>query len=293
MMNTGVRFNNFCNEIKISQQVADNVSYRYKRITRQINKSFWGSESEINHSLLVGSYGRKTAINASDVDTLLWLPYYYYQKYDSYQGNGQSALIQALRDSVKNTYATSHVKGDGQVVVIEFDDRVRFELLPCFENDDGSFTYPDSHNGGRWKNTNPRPEIEAIRIMDNRTNGNLKNLCRMMRCWKNEWNVPMGGILIDTLSYKFIASWQYNTESYSYYDWMVRDFLGYLKSLDPNVAYWLALGSNKHVDPEGDFRYKALRCYNIAVKACEYEAEGYYYSATQKWKEIFGVSFRG
>ena len=52
---------------------------------------------------------------------------------------------------MKNTYATSHVKGDGQVVVIEFDDRVRFELLPCFENDDGSFTYPDSHNGGRWK----------------------------------------------------------------------------------------------------------------------------------------------
>jgi hypothetical protein len=114
-----------------------------------------------------------------------------------------------------------------------------------------------------------------------------------MRCWKNKWDVPMGGILIDTLSYKFIASWQYNTESYAYYDWMVRDFLGYLKSLDPNVAYWLAPGSNKHVDPEGDFRYKALRCYNIAVKACEYEAEGYYYSATQKWKEIFGVSFRG
>ena len=121
-MSTGVRFNKFCDEIKISQQVADNVSYRYRRITRQINKSFWGSDSEINHSLLVGSYGRKTAINASDVDTLLWLPYYYYQKYDSYQGNGQSALIQALRDSVKNTYATSHVKGDGQVVVIEFDD---------------------------------------------------------------------------------------------------------------------------------------------------------------------------
>lgn len=288
-MSTSTRFQQFCSDIKISQTVASNVMYRYKRMTGQMNKDFWNIDSDTRHSLLVGSYGRDTATNVSDVDVLMWLPYKYYESYSNHYGNGQSALIQALRDSIKNTYSTTHIKGDGQVVVVAFDDGVRFEIVPCFENKDDSFTYPDSHDGGSWKTTDPRPEIKAIADRNLATNNQLKRLCRMMRLWKKEWNVPIGGILIDTLAYKFIASWQHNDKSYAYYDWMIRDFFAYLKDIDENQSYWLAPGSNKFVYPEGNFRHKALRCYNIAVEACAYESKEQYYSAGQKWKEVFGV----
>ena len=50
------------------------ISTRYKRVTRAINSEFWNSSSEIAHSLYVGSYGRGTAIDTSDIDILVELP---------------------------------------------------------------------------------------------------------------------------------------------------------------------------------------------------------------------------
>ena len=47
------------------------VSQRYKRITRAVNSEFWNSDSETTHSLYVGSYGRGTAIDTSDIDMLV------------------------------------------------------------------------------------------------------------------------------------------------------------------------------------------------------------------------------
>lgn len=39
------------------------ISDRYNRITEKLNSKYYDSESETNHSLQVGSYGRGTAIN--------------------------------------------------------------------------------------------------------------------------------------------------------------------------------------------------------------------------------------
>jgi hypothetical protein len=75
-----------------------------------------------------------------------------YEKYRDYQGNGQSALLQAVKRSIQNTYRTSESFGDGQVVVISFDDNLTFEVLPVFENKDGeSWTYPNANDGGVGK----------------------------------------------------------------------------------------------------------------------------------------------
>jgi len=84
---------------------------------------------------------------------------------------------------------------------------MRFEVVPGFENTDSSFTYPDSNGGGKWKITNPRPEIASIKNNNILTKGNLVNLCRMTRAWKKYWDVPIGGLLIDTLACKFLRSW--------------------------------------------------------------------------------------
>lgn len=112
---------------------ADNrslISARYKRITRAVNREFWDSSSETMHTLYVGSYGRGTATTASDLDVLLSLPRDEYERYDRYLGNGQSRLLQAVKDAVLATYPKSNIRGDGQVVVVDFSDGMKFELLP-------------------------------------------------------------------------------------------------------------------------------------------------------------------
>lgn len=290
-MSLATQFQNFCTNIRIKQSVVSDISYRYKRITRQLNRDFWSTESETAHSLYVGSYGRDTDIHVSDIDILFRLPYGVYEQFDGYQGNGQSALLQAVRNSLKNTYKTSYIKGDGQVIGINFDDGINFEIVPTFINKDDSYTYPDSNDGGRWKTTDPLPEIEEIRETNNECNGNLKNLCRMARAWKDKWSVPMGGLLIDTLAAQFLKGWKYKDKSFIYYDWMIRDFLELLKNQNPKQSHWLAVGSGQYVYRKGDFEYKSLRCYNIANEAIDYEQEGKLYSAEQKWKEIFGIKF--
>ncbi|MDP2709387.1 MAG: nucleotidyltransferase [bacterium] len=290
-MSVSVKFQNFCSNIRITTSVASDISYRYKRITKQLNKDFWNTESDTSHSLYVGSYGRDTDIHVSDIDVLFQLPYSVYERINGHSGNGQSALLAEVRDSLRNTYGTTHISSDGQIVGIKFDDGVNFEILPCFVNKDGSYTYPDSNNGGSWKTTNPKPEIEEIKKTNDSCNGNLKNLCRMARSWKDKWDVPMGGLLIDTLAYQFIKQWTHRNESYLYYDYMTRDFFEYLKNQDENKTYWLAVGSGQYVYKKGDFQYKALRGFNIAEEAIDYEQREMPASANGKWKEIYGTKF--
>jgi hypothetical protein len=249
-------------------------------------------DSDDAFSRYVGSYGRGTAIRGfSDLDMIFVLPNTVKSRIDRHLGNGQSALLQEAKSKIEKTYWNTNVGGDGQVVVVNFSDGIKFELVPVFENADKSYTFPDSNAGGSWKKTDPHPEIDAVSFRDIITNGNMKRLCKMMRAWKANWYVPMGGLLIDTLADRFLSSWKYASESFLYYDWMTRDFLYTLSSEDTSKNYWFALGSSQFIWRGGKFEAKAKKCYNLALEAIEYEKADRDWSANQKWREIFGTSF--
>ena len=153
-------FPKFRDNYNISSELVSSISYRYKRITRQLNHDFWGTESETAHSLYVGSYGRDTsAKNVSDIDMIFFLPIVNFTKYNDYQNNGPSALLQAVKTSIRNTYPTSESYGDGQVVVINFNDKIKFEILPVFElTANESLLYPNANVGAPG-----RPATLALR----------------------------------------------------------------------------------------------------------------------------------
>lgn len=288
-MGIGEDFRSFCSNLTINNR--ESIGQRYQLITRRLNLDYWSLDSKTSHSLYVGSYGRGSAIRGfSDLDMIFRLPYQYYERYNNYQNNGQSAMLQDVKNSLQTTYSSTDVGADGQVVVIHFTDGISFEIVPAFINKDGSYTYPDSNSGGTWKTTNPKPEIDAISSMDSDCNGNLKWLCRMMRSWKNEWNVPIGGLLIDTLSHRFIKDWEYRDKSFLYYDWISRDFFEYLAD-EPEREYWLAVGSGQYIWSKGKFQYKAKRCYNLSLEAMASESEGHTWTSRQKWREIYGTSY--
>jgi hypothetical protein len=112
----------------------------------------------------------------------------------------------------------------------------------------------------------------------------------MTRAWKDQCNVPIGGLLIDTLAYNFIKDWEYKNQSYLYYDFMVRDFLKYLKNQDENKQYWLAPGSIQYVYRKGKFEYKALVSYNKVLEAIK-DAEKYPNLARLEWRVVLGNKF--
>lgn len=286
-MDVSKTFKAFIENLKIQNKAE--ISNRYKNITKILNKNYWDSESDVLHSLQVGSYGRGTAINGiSDLDMVFILPLDVYKKFNAYETNGQSALLQEVKNIIKKTYSTTDVGGDGQIVAIKFNNHT-IEVLPCFEYDDGSFKHADSNNGGSWKDTNPRAEIKEINSLDSKSNCNLKSLCKMIRAWKNNVGVGISGILIDTLCYNFFNNnTDYNDKGYLYYDFIVRDFFLYLSEQNKDQAFWYAPGSNQKVYKKDNFVAKAKKAYKNCLNAIENEKKKKSYKI---WKKIFGTPF--
>lgn len=201
----------------ISAEQRTTIAERYKRITRAINSEFWNSTSDTAHSLYVGSYGRGTAIDTSDVDILVELPQSEYERYDAHGGNGQSRLLQAVKNAILTTYSRSSVHADGQIVKIDFSDGIKFEILPAFKqldwwgNWNGKYYYPDSNMGGNWLTTNPKAEQDAMKEKNRESNGLLFDTCRHMREIRDthfsSYHLP--GIVIDSYAYHHIADWHW------------------------------------------------------------------------------------
>lgn len=291
-MGVSENFKAFRANYLIPTATVGNISYRYKRITKQLNKDFWSSESETAHSLYVGSYGRDTAAKGvSDLDVAFRLPNELYHTYNAYVSNGQSSLLQAVRNSIQKTYSITSVGADGQVVIVGFDDGITFEILPVFDNTTNSYTFADTNGGGSWQQCAPRAEMAAFSLRNTATSGNLKAIARMARIWKRQHSVPISGMLIDTLAYQFIETWAERDKSYLYHDWLVRDFLHYLSQIDTSQSYFRAPGSASFVWKGGNFQRQAKASYQAALAAIIHESNEHPASARLQWREVFGSTY--
>ena len=282
-------FEQFGKNLRMSDSVVSNVQSRYHAITKRINQDFWGSNSDTLHSFYVGSYGRGTAIYTSDIDIVVELPWSEFSKYDNYSGNGQSALLQSVRNSLMKTYSSSRISADGQVVDITFSDGVKFEVVPAFKwSTSSGYSYPDTNNGGSWKGMYPKDEIKAFNELNATTNGNLKRLCRMMRAWNAQKGVLMPGILIDTLAYRFMQRYKHADKSYTYYDWMSRDFFQHLMDV-ADQDYWLIPGSGRKVYDEYGFDREAKEAHAKCLEALMHGDNDYLWHSD--WRSIYGSKF--
>lgn len=193
------------------------ISQRYRKITKAVNWEFWNIESETAHSLYVGSYGRGTAINTSDIDILVELPRSEYERYDQSKGNGQSRLLQSVKNAILSTYPRSDIHADGQVIVINFSDGMKFEVLPAFQQKDwlgnwnGKYDYPDTNMGGNWRTTNPKAEQEAMKKRNIESNGLLFDTCKHIRQIRDQYfsSYKLPGIVIDSFVYSYIGDWHW------------------------------------------------------------------------------------
>ena len=272
----------------ISNLAIDNsetISLRYGELKATLNKAFRDTESKTANTLQVGSFGRKTGIKGiSDLDMLFIIPK---TQWENYKDCKQLKLLQDVKAAILNRYPKTDVRVDRLVVSVTYTN-FYVEIQPVFELEDGSFYYPDTKNGGRWKVTKPRLEMNAVAELDASKNLNLRRLCKMARAWKNKHGVGMGGLLIDTLAYNYMNSTtEYDTKSYQSYGQLNCDFFKYLSELPIQDRYH-APGSKQHVKVKNAFQNKANKAYGLCVKAIEANGTS---DVNKKWKKIFGRQF--
>lgn len=89
-------FEQFLKNIQVRN--AETISYRYKQITKALNRKYRDTENETGNCLQVGSYGRWSAIHGiSDLDMVYEMPWSEFQRIDKLEGNSQSRFLQEVK----------------------------------------------------------------------------------------------------------------------------------------------------------------------------------------------------
>ena len=281
-METAELFAKAISNLKVGDTVLT-INARRDEITKALNKSFRSKEGCTDYKLMVGSFGRHTAVKGvSDLDMIFILPPDIRTSYSD--ENGPRRILERVRDVLKDRYPKTEVAVDQCVVRVQYvNNAFKFEVQPAFENQDKSFSYPDTI-AKRWKVTKPRDEIVATKECNDLTSSHMRHLARMVRAWKNTHGLNMGGLLIDTLVYRFFeGNRDYDHTGFDSFHLMVRDFFCFLKD-EPEQDYYHALGSNQQVKVRRKFQPKAKKAYNCCVAAIEGDGV----SAAEKWRKVFG-----
>lgn len=277
-------FSEFLENIKVDN--SETISNRYHEITKKLNKTFRDTDSETDNCLRVGSYGRYTGIKGiSDLDMLYIMPS---SKWDEYKNNPDK-LLKDVKAALKERYPNTKVKDDRLVVDVFFTD-FKFEVQPVFEEQDGdetNYKFPDTKYDS-YRITKPKQEQAEMTSFRQEHGDTHRLLCKMMRSWKNNVGQAIGGLLIDTLTHRFLSNHsKYDHAGTSVFDELCRDFFEYLKN-EPKQDHYQALGSGQDVKVKKPFQAKAKKAYNKAVDAI---AETDETKRNDLWRDIFGRQF--
>lgn len=257
-------FKSFCSDILLDN--FNDMQTSAGEIAKKLNNNYYSLDKDTtSHLYIVGSVGRGTAVkNTSDLDIIFDLPSSVYKKFDAYDSNGQSALLQEVKNVLNERYPNTTMRGDGQVVVVEFTE-FTIEVVPAFKQSDNRFKYPDTHDGGSWKYTDPLSEQSECSACNEKSNHSFYDFCHIIRSWKNNIGFKFGGLLIDTLTYNhFINKGYYGDATFDNYLTILKELFDYLRNQDKNQSYWLAVGSKQYVynSDNGAFVGKAEKAYN-------------------------------
>lgn len=294
-MKVGRRFSLLQSNLRLTPAQRSDGQAKHRGVRKCLNQHYWSSSSSTSNSGLVGSWGKDTAIRPPrDIDVLFVLPQAVKERIDNlpWGRNGQSELLQEVKNVLHRSYPTTTMRGDGQVVMVKFGSYA-VEVIPAFRErslfggDTGRYVICNTHDGGKWAVADYVAEENAVTESNKATSGNTCDLVRMLKRWQGYSNVPIKSFVLELLARDFLASWPHSGSSTVYYDWMVRDFLGYLCSKGalswvtvPGTGEWIWLGTA--------WKTKAEMALLRARKACDHESADRPCSAGSEWQKIFG-----
>lgn len=283
------RFRTFLNNLELTNVQRNDGETKFKGVVKTLNQAYWNSNSEADHAFYIGSWAKLTRIRPPrDVDLYFQLPIEVYKRFEQYNGNKQSALLQEVKGKLLATNPTSYIKGDGPIVLAAFTS-FSVEVVPAFLYDavERSYYICDTKNGGSYKKTMPLHEVDALTAADARNSNNVRRLIRMLKAWQAWCAVPIKSFHLELLAIEFLDQSEWRNTDYFYYDWISRDFFN-----------WMITKANTHLWAPGTYellwlgeawKSRAESAYARAVKACDFERVNDEGNAGDEWQKIYGL----
>lgn len=281
------RFQQFNDELKLTDVQFKDGNTKHHGVRECLNSHYYGSQSEITNSFLIGSWGKLTQVRPPrDVDLYFELPVEVYNRFQSYSGNKQSALLQEVKKVLQRTYSATDMSGDGQVVIVRFN-TINVEVVPAFPLTNGQYYICNTNDGGSYKTTDPKAEEAKVSTVNSAYNYNLRPLVKMAKAWQSYCNVPLKSFHLELVMADYLAQSQWSKNSFFYYDWLLRDFFAYLKTRANGMLF--APGTYEILYLGDAWKSRCDTAYDRAVKACDYERDDYVALAGEEWQKIFGT----
>ncbi len=266
------QFEKFHQNIRLTLAQDEDAQKKYNGVCKCLHAHYYPErEYSGKTKLLIGSYGKHTNIRPPrDVDVIFIMPPDTFTDYN--KSSGQSQLLQDIREVLKETYSTTEkIRAWGKVIQITFSESTHnIELLPSWEQTNGTFLIPNTKKGGHWENWDPRQEIKKISDSELATKGKTRTLIRMTKKWTETCTANLTSFQIEKGVVDFYNGYDSNNKGLSV---LTRDFFNYFKGH--------VFESTSHLET----------AFNRATKACDFEEEGEIEKATEEWKKIFGSDF--
>jgi hypothetical protein len=196
-------FEEFRGNLEITGLQESMAAARQERIRASV-----GRDLTVRRSFLTGSYRRRTLIapmRDADVDIIVVLD-------RAYRRRGPRAVLDLVKDTLREEYPSSKISCNGQAVTIRFSD-FTVDVVPAFETWWDSDVLDICNSGdGTWIRTNPGKHIKISSEVNDRTGGLLVPSVKMLKAWNRAAGRPMRGFHLEVVAWKVLdpgwrASW--------------------------------------------------------------------------------------
>lgn len=269
-----------------------------------------------NKSIKFGSFARKTKIvEVDDIDLMLCFKACnasYMQTYNNnfiiYTTDADSRLkllsdndilnsrkfIEKIKSSLSslNHYKKAEIHRQQEAVTLKLSSYTwNFDIVPCFFTTDNFYLIPDGN--GNWKKADPRLDQARVSDENQRQNGCLLQLIRILKYWKSKTRIAntMGSYFFENLVIQFSKYYGLSSEI----DLNIRNFFLFLyqnieNDFDDPKGFQGNINNLNYLQ-RSDVKNIANNMYQTCCNAYTYKINLDYKKSIKEWQEVFGSEF--